>query len=333
MRAQGPIVERAMNRTASLLIVALATACGAATPRPTPVADDDGVVQRAVDAELSALVATPGVRSARVVVLDPRDGRIVAMDALDASGRHDPSLPATEVRAHGSTAKAFTAAAALAHRSMTLTESVEGGTYVLEGTTIADASVHGPMTLGDAMAFSSNVGFTHVYERVGRDAVLSTFTAFGLGARIPEAARTSELAAAQLAYGGAIEMTTLELATAYAAIANGGELRAPWRTGETPTDPVRVLDADVADAVLDLLEGAVSREDATGTAAQIEGVRVAGKTGTARLPGGTFGVFVGIVSRDAPRWVIAVGVEVEGETYSGGTIAAPAFAHIASALR
>jgi cell division protein FtsI (penicillin-binding protein 3) len=318
----------------SLPLLALLSACGAAVPAPAPVpVPDDGAVVRAVDAELTTLLAVPGVRSARVVVLDPRDGRILAIDALDAAGRHDASLPAIEVRAHGSTAKTITAAAALAHRSMTLEETVDGASYEIEGTRIEDASVHGPMTLGDAMAFSSNVAFSHVYERVGREALLSTFTALHLGHRIPEAARTSELAAARFAFGGGIEMTTVELATAYAAIANGGELHAPWRSGETPSPAERVLDPDVAADVMALLEGTVTREDGTATEARIEGLRVAGKTGTASVgEDATFGVFAGILPADAPRLVVVVAAEIEGHGYSGGTIAAPAFARIGAAI-
>jgi cell division protein FtsI (penicillin-binding protein 3) len=84
-----------------------------------------------------------------------------------------------------------------------------------------------------------------------------------------------------------------------------------------------------------MLEGAVSGERATGKAARVTGVRVAGKTGTAgwAIAGGGEGVyasFVGLVPMERPRFVILVGLEGPRGGASGGKVAAPAFARVAA---
>ncbi len=91
--------------------------------------------------------------------------------------------------------------------------------------------------------------------------------------------------------------------------------------------------AETAESMLTLLERVTSDADGTGRAARIEGVRVAGKTGTTRSrPTSTakshYASFVGIVPADAPRFVILVGVD--GVAGAGGTVAAPVFAAIAA---
>jgi cell division protein FtsI (penicillin-binding protein 3) len=97
----------------------------------------------------------------------------------------------------------------------------------------------------------------------------------------------------------------------------------------------RILRPETARAVVSMLEEVVTGERATGTRARIAGTRVAGKTGTAEftLPGGGEGMwasFVGIVPADKPRFVVLVGVESPREGKSGGEVAAPAFARVAS---
>jgi cell division protein FtsI (penicillin-binding protein 3) len=85
-----------------------------------------------------------------------------------------------------------------------------------------------------------------------------------------------------------------------------------------------------------MLEGAVQGEPATGKAAKVDGVRVAGKTGTAEwtTPDDDkkhiYSSFVGILPADAPRYVILVGVEAPRDDAPGGKVAAPAFARIAT---
>jgi cell division protein FtsI (penicillin-binding protein 3) len=123
------------------------------------------------------------------------------------------------------------------------------------------------------------------------------------------------------------------MAAAYGVFANDGLYLTPGGS-----EPERVLKAATARTVRSMLEGVVTGEQATGKAARVPGVRVGGKTGTSDDPDceqcahgpGTFASFVGIVPLDRPRFVIYVGVGQPTKEGSGGTIAAPAFARIAS---
>ncbi|MET0595173.1 MAG: penicillin-binding transpeptidase domain-containing protein, partial [Polyangiaceae bacterium] len=147
------------------------------------------------------------------------------------------------------------------------------------------------------------------------------------------------------AVGDGLVTTPLQMIGAYAVFANGGEYIAPaivrairepggrvtWRNPGTRVPAIR---AKTASAMLELLESAVDGPRATGKAARIAGVRVAGKTGTSQLhnPSASqvYASFIGIVPADAPRYVILVGVVDPGDGAWGGTVAAPAFARIAT---
>lgn len=285
-----------------------------------------------LDEELARTLAEPSLRSALAVVLDPRDGRVLAMQSLEGDAR-DPELPARVVRSHGSVGKTFTVAAALDRGLVSPGDSFAGDEFSLGGMRVADGQPHGAMTLGDVLAFSSNVGTAHVFERLGRDALVDALARFHLAERIPAEAREDDSTAARLAIGVGLEATPLELAVAFAAVADGGVLHAPWREGSPSTPGERVISPEAAATCMALLEGAVSRDDGTGRRARVPGHRVAGKTGTMPLGDGTMhGVFVGAVPVEAPRLVVLVGVISESAEYSGGTVAAPAFARIAARL-
>jgi cell division protein FtsI (penicillin-binding protein 3) len=140
-----------------------------------------------------------------------------------------------------------------------------------------------------------------------------------------------------LAIGESLKASPLQVAAAYGAFANGGYYVAPTltrRTGAAPRE--QVLKAQTASTVTSMLEGVVSSDKATGTAARVEGQRVAGKTGTASwtTPDGSeriYASFVGFVPAQAPRFVILVGLEQpQNEQPYGGTTAAPVFSRVAT---
>jgi cell division protein FtsI (penicillin-binding protein 3) len=127
----------------------------------------------------------------------------------------------------------------------------------------------------------------------------------------------------------------LQLAAAYATFANDGAYVAPTLTRRAGL-PARevLLKPDTARTVVGMLEGVVAGDRATGKEARVAGVRVAGKTGTSEwsVPGGDgiYASFVGIVPADHPRFVIVVGVEGPREGGTGGSVAAPTFARVAT---
>ncbi len=293
----------------------------AATDRIALTARHDAHVESIVASELDQLMADGETRSARVVVLSVDDGSILAARGRDRGGAND-ALATDEVRSHGSTGKTFTIAIALEAGVVHEGERFDGAPITRGDGTITDHAAHGAMTLEDVMAFSSNVGVTHVADALGADRLFEGYDRLGLGHRVPAGARADALASARIAYGADLSATSLEVARGYLVIARGGT----YPSGE------RALDHDAATRTLALLELAVSRDDATGHRASIDGVRVAGKTGTMPIDGGTYGVFVGVVPADAPAYVVLVGVERDGDGYSGGTLAAPAFARVARAV-
>lgn len=318
----------------TLPFMALLVACGGATSTSpqasTPPLSD--AARAILDEELAATASRPEIESALAVVLDARDGRVVAMQSFSGEVA-DPELPARERRSHGSVGKVFTYALALERGVLAPTDRLEGTSVEIGGERIHDREERASMSVEDALAFSSNVGAVHVLERLGAASLVEGLTTLHLGAAAPAGATEDPLLAARLAYGPALEATPLEMASAFAAVVNGGVYHAPWRTGEAATEGERVLSAETSRAMGALLEATVTREDGTGHGAAVAGLRVAGKTGTMPLGGErTHGAFVGVVTVDAPAYVILVDVITRTGDYSGGTVAAPLFARIATRL-
>jgi cell division protein FtsI (penicillin-binding protein 3) len=277
-------------------------------------------VEAVVEDELVSLLGQPDIRSARIVVLSVDDGAVLAANGRDRSGPH-ASLATEGVRSHGSTGKLFTIAAALEAGAVSMEDTFEGGVITRDGVRIEDHEQHGVMSLEDVMAFSSNVGTTRVFDRLGAGPLAGTLSGFRLS--VPDDFGSRPGRDAQIAYGALLEATSLDVAAGYLVVARGGT----WPGGRVVISPT------TADRSLALLERAVSRADATGHAATTLGIRVAGKTGTVRLEGGgTFGVFVGILPVGAPQYVVLVGIEASGEGYSGSTLAAPSFVRVAGRL-
>jgi cell division protein FtsI (penicillin-binding protein 3) len=216
--------------------------------------------------------------------------------------------------APGSVMKTFTFGAALEAGVVTPETRVSGedGGWRLGARTIRDASPHGELSLEDVLAFSSNVGTAKVFERLGHARLEATLKALGL----PTPPMPDDEAAVGVSYGADVSPTPLEVARAYAAIASGKAFPAHGKE------------------LLALLQRTVDREDGTGKGARIPGVAVAGKTGTAPLGEGrgAYGDFVGILPADAPRFVVLVGLETSARGYSGGSVAAPAFARLGARL-
>ncbi len=299
--------------------VAFASNTPSGAPQVAPGDDVDPRVQAIVDDETARTRTATGATSVTVVVLDAASGRLL--------GVHD----ADRVVVPGSTIKPFTVAAALAAGlAADARFDGEGGRWAHDGTVLTDAEPYGQLDVTDILVRSSNIGGVKIAERVGPGALHRFLARIGLGRGLPETT-TDPLREAYVATGEGLTATPRELATAYTVLADDGVLARPSGAHE------RVLPAAVARTVRGMLEHVVTDDAGTGHRARIEGVRVAGKTGTAGLidPAGGFrehGVyasFAGIVPADRPALVVLVGVvDPQGDAY-GGKVAAPAFARIA----
>jgi len=254
--------------------------------------------------------------------------------------------------------KVVTAAAALESGSVGVREIFQVPWWMrVGGYTVNDSHSHQvqPMTLGDIVAHSSNIGSAMVAERVGSAELASVLARFGYGSPtgvgfpgeaggvVPDLLNWTDITRATVAYGQGISMTPLQMAAVYATVANDGVWVQPRLVRGTSepdgqldvaprSEPHRVLSEDTARMLTRMLASVV--ETGTGGAAQIPGYQVAGKTGTARkLVDGRYirrymASFVGFLPASDPRVVIVVSID-EPRTVYGGVAAAPVFSEIA----
>ena len=316
-----------------------ATAAASSPAAPGGDATIDQRIQGIADEELDHVVGEWQPAAATILVLDPTTGEVLA----NAGRMHGARADVATQRAYrtGSTLKPILLAAALEERVVAPTDRIDcgNGARAYGTLTLRDTGAYGTLTLPEMLAVSTNIGFSKVFDRLGGDRLGRWLRRLHFGAapgELPARIEDGSFEGAAVAIGeGSMTATQLQLAAAYAALANDGVYIAPTlvrRAGHAPGEPL--LEPETARTVVGMMEGVVTGERATGKLARIPGVRVAGKTGTADyLPDGKEGVyasFVGIVPADHPRFVILVGVESPRSGGYGGNVAAPAFARVAS---
>ncbi len=329
-------------------------------------------IQFAAERTLRQAVEDTGALSGSVVVLDPRSGEVLAMacvptfnpnrfQAYEPGWRRNRCI--TDIFEPGSTIKPFLLAAAIEEGlvSEQTMFDCEKGAYRFGGHWIHDMEPHGELTALEVVTHSSNIGATKIAERLEAQTWWEYLHAFGFGqetgidlpgevsGNLRPWRRWARVALATHAFGHGFSVTTLQMATAFAVLANGGFLLEPFLVREVRDEtgrPVevrqprvvhRVISKETAERVLAVLEVVVA--SGTGKNAQVPGFRVAGKTGTAMRFDQETGryeddrpvvSFVGVVPVDRPELVIAVVLnEPEGQA-TGGKMAAPVFREIAA---
>ena len=265
----------------------------------------------------------------------------------------DPSAPLLDRATQGeyppgSSFKPIVLAAALARGRVTQQSEFDcPGSITVAGTTITDFNQesHGHVTVAQAFAVSCNVTFVHVGLLTGAQGVLRTAEAFGLGrapqfdlptgaGHLPDPSVLGKRGLAQIAIGqGPLLFTPLQMALVAAAVGNHGVMMRPFLLSQVRDPDGRilatyaqrgsreVLPAWLAAQVTRDMIGVVESENGTGSAAQIAGVRVAGKTGTAENPHGpAHAWFIAFAPAVRPSVAVAVLLENAGV---GGEVAAP----------
>jgi cell division protein FtsI (penicillin-binding protein 3) len=306
--------------------------------------------------ELMAAVAEHQARAGTMVIIDVRTGEILAMAnwpsfnpnaraSSDAGARRNRAL--TDVIEPGSVVKAFTVAAGLESGKFkpdTLIDTNPGWMPVANHV-VRDVRNFGVIDPVRLLTKSSNVAATRIAMQLTDEHLYDMFHRFGFGQATGcgfpgEAAGVlsppkgwGQVEKATLSYGYGLSVTPLQLAQAYAALANGGRLRAPTFVAGATTPDAAVLDPQIARTVLDML-GAVITEG-SGSKAAVPNYTVAGKTGTSRkaVPGGYqsryVSVFAGVVPASAPRLAGVVVIDdPRGDAYYGGLVAAPVFGRV-----
>jgi cell division protein FtsI (penicillin-binding protein 3) len=325
----------------------------------------DAGIQARTEEVLNALAQTYRPKGATVIVMDPRDAQIMAMADWPSFDPSDPaSASPSELRdmatgftyEPGSTFKAFTVAGALSENLVT-PNTVFGLPVEIQvaDRKISDAEDRGPesLTVAQILAQSSNVGAVKIGLELGAERFYDWVRRFGFGdptgitfpgeerGIVPAPSEFSGSTMGNLPIGQGLSVTPMQMAAAYAAIANGGVLRPPQlllREGDSPVEPPeghRVISARTAAQLRQMLEGVLA-PGGTASEVSVPGYTLAGKTGTAQVAvdGGYsktqyVASFVGFAPAQDPRLLVAVVVDEPQGDYYGGTVAAPAFGEIA----
>ncbi len=330
----------------------------------------DSSIQAVAENYLAAEVARSGARRGAAVVLDPFTGEVLALaNAAGAGVKGDERLHDTAVQdafEPGSTMKGLLGSIALTDRALTPAQTIycENGQWRFGGRLIHDDDRHGWLNLGGIIEVSSNIGAAKIALVLGARRFADGMAAFGLGRRtgidlpgeaagiVRPAADWKPIELADHGFGQGVAVTPIQLAVAYAAIANGGMVMRPYvvkaaydNAGDeilshTPQALGRAIPPAVAHRMNLLLRGVVSGADGTGRLARVADFAVAGKTGTAQMvnpaTGGYYqgrlvASFVGFVPAEDPRLVILVVLYDVAHGHFGGLYAAPVFSEIAAA--
>ena len=303
--------------------------------------------------------------SGSVVVLNDKTGEILAMvnvPSYNPNQRpkiHDSryrNRAVTDVFEPGSTMKAFSVANALDSGKYTPKSIINTspGWIVIDGNKIQDDVDNGVINVTQVLQKSSNVGVAKITLSLPPTSLWNLLHSVGFGERTHSGFpgetsgvllerriwRPTDLATLSFGYG--ISVTALQLAHAYAIIANGGiKVPVTFLKRMHPVQGVRAIKAKTAKEMLTMLQ-TVLQPGGTGTRGRVPNYIVAGKTGTAYIAGhdGYYknrytASFVGIAPASNPQLVVAVVIhDVQGKRHFGGQVAAPAFAAIMSgALR
>jgi len=330
----------------------------------------DADYQRICQEELERGVERTQAKGGSAIIIRPATGDILAMANLPS---YNPNLPQrskpqqrrnraiTDQFEPGSTFKLVTTAAALEEGIISLSDSIwcENGSIKIANTFIRDDGKFGWLTFRKVIEKSSNIGVIKVAERVGRDNLYRYARSLGFGSptgidfpgepagtlRPPE--EWSGLSLASMSIGQEVSVTPLQLLNAYSCVANDGLLMQPHFLkaildqggrpirGYPPSPIRRAISPATAHLITNLLVGVVER--GTGRRAKIEGVKVAGKTGTAQKPdpdkggysqGKLISSFVGYLPAAKPRWAGLVVLDEPQRDRMGSKGAAPVFRRI-----
>ncbi len=341
-----------------------------AVPGETVVLTIDRDIQWYAQQQVAEELKRSGASRATVVVSDAQNGEILALVDSHAVDPNDPSATAVTDRGSravssvfepGSTAKVITMAAALEEGVVTPLSHIKAPyAYTTSNNqTFHDSHQHQVLKLTTAgvLAESSNTGTVRIGEQMSSETRYKYLAAFGLGQ--PTGVGLPGESGGILApyeqwdgrqkyavlFGQALSVTALQTNQVYSIIANGGVLKEPtvvkgFRAPDgtfTPralAEDRRVISEKTSAQVMTMLES-VTR-DGTGVLAQIDGYRVAGKTGTAQASGPTgrltsiVASFAGIAPADDPRIVVSVIVFDPKSSIWGGEIAAPLFKRVST---
>jgi len=325
----------------------------------------DLVRQTILEEELARGVTEAGAKWGTAIAMNPVTGEILAMANVPTYDSNRPAAFQFDSRRNhaitdriepGSTFKLVAAAASIETGIVAMGDSIDTrpGWIVRYGRTVKDTHPHGIITFSDVISLSSNVGFALVTENLDPGAFYqySRNLGFGqitgidlpgeVGGRLNKPSKWSGTTLSAMSRGYEIEATPLQVLGAYSALANGGLLVRPYIvlerrdvmdriTWRAPQDSIRrAFSRKTAETLLPAFEAVVN----TGTAknAIVDGLRIAGKTGTAkktrngRYEDGSYrATFVGFYPVERPEVAMIVIMDEPQSSIYGGSVSAPVF--------
>jgi len=331
------------------------------------------MVQYRAEQALAAAVARSHAKSGTAIVLDPYSGEILGLANAPTFDPNQPGSAPAEARTNGalsniyepgSTFKIVAYSAAIEKGLVKPDDKIDCqmGAITVAGRVIHDHKPFGVLTVAEALAKSSNVGAIKLGLKVGDKSMYDFIQRFGFGSRtgvelpgetpgiLRNVTRWQPSSIGSIAMGQEVGVTPLQMAAAFATVANSGvrvaphlvrEIRAPGGAVIQRANPEqrRVISADTANQLKGMLEGVTLR--GTAKKAQLDGYSAAGKTGTAqkidprtRSYSATKYVasFVGFAPVEHPAVVIIVVIDEPAGSHHGGDVAAPVFREIAEQI-
>jgi len=310
--------------------------------------------------ELKSAILEQKASSGSMVILDVATGEVLAMVNQpsfnpNARGTSEPAYRrnrgVTDVLEPGSTMKPFTIVAALESgkwKPDTPVDTTPGKLLLAGGYTIGDIRNFGMLTVAGVITKSSNVGSAKLSMSMTAEHMHDVFRRFGFGevsgcgfpgespGYLPIAKAWGPTEKATISYGYGLSVTPLQLAQAYATLANRGRMRQPTFVKDAMNPDSAVIDPQIAEQVVTMMETVVSPVGG-GLRAAVANYRVAGKTGTSRrAAGGSYekryaSLFAGLVPASNPRLAAVVVIhDPHGGQgiYYGGLISAPVFSKV-----
>ena len=334
----------------------------------------DSRIQYLVETHLKEAVLSKGAKGGIAIVMDPKTGEILAM--ANEAGFNPNNINGltpekwrnraiTDYFDPGSTFKPFLVAGALEEKTIRESEKFycEDGNYTVANRVIHEANRkrHEQLSVRDILKYSSNIGAVKIAQKLGKEKFYQYIDNFGFGTKtgidlpgespglVRPVRNWTTVDAATIAFGQGVSVTAIQMISAMSAIANGGVLMKPYILRSVtdknnipikmynPTVVRKVVSAETAKRLTNILTEVVGSADGTGKNANIVNVAVAGKTGTSQKFDFSRGVyssekvrtsFMGFFPADSPQVAILVILDEPQRDKWGGVAAAPVFKSI-----
>jgi cell division protein FtsI/penicillin-binding protein 2 len=328
----------------------------------------DEVIQSIAERELAKSFQKFNAKGASIIVIDPRNGDVLALANMPNYDLNEPGARSNEAIRNraindffepGSVFKIITASAILEERAVKLTDKFdcESGEWHIGRRTLHDHTPHGIITFKEIIEVSSNIGTVKAALRLGQEKMYKYMQSFGLyeraGIDLPGEVSGmnrplkgwSKVSMYAIPMGQEVTVTALQLVCAIAVIADNGYIVTP-RVVKQITDGQgrvikdfppkvrrRVISTDTVLKMRGVLKGVV--DSGTGKKAKLEDYNAGGKTGTAqKVESGTYshskfvGSFIGFAPIEKPVLAVVVCVDEPHPVYYGGDVAAPVFRNV-----